>query len=84
MADIVVIKREGTTENFSLDKIIASVAKAGATLEAAEQIGTEVESWVTSAAVDGKIRSGDIRAKIVEEIMKVDPLAASTYDAYVK
>ena len=81
---IKVKKKDGRLEGFDRTKISGGVIKSGVSSEEAEKITAQIETWVQSAAVDGIIKSSDIRIKALELLRLVNPKAATTFEAYRK
>ncbi|HUS59925.1 MAG TPA: ATP cone domain-containing protein [Nevskiaceae bacterium] len=84
MADIKVQKKDGTLQDFDRGKVNDGVVKAGASFDQAQSVATQVENWAQGAAVDGVIKSSDIRTKIVELLQPANPNAAAKFRAYRK
>lgn len=81
---IKVQKKDGQLEDFSRSKVVESVIKSGATSEQAENITQKVEGWAQAAAVNGVVKSSDIRSKVLELLRPVNPEAAGKFEAYKK
>jgi len=77
-------KRDGKLEGFDRSKISNGVVKSGATPEQAEKIASQVEVWAQVAAVDGVIKSSDVRPKVLELLRSANPEAADNFEAYRK
>lgn len=84
MAEIKVEKRDGQLEDFDHSKARISIVKAGALPEEAENITTQIETWAQTSAVNGVIKSGDIRAKVLELLRSASPKAAARFEKYRK
>lgn len=84
MGDLKVKKRDGTTEEWSFDKLVAAIGKAGIEMQKASEMAKNVGLWASEAAVEGVIESSAIRDKVVSEMQGVDPVAAEAYSAYKK
>lgn len=84
MADLKVRKRDGSLEKWNYDKLLASIGKAGLALENSEKIASFIQQWVKTSAEKGVILSTKIRDKVTEELRKVDPLAADSFESYKK
>lgn len=84
MAEFQVRKRGGTLENWSVDKVINSVAVAGVTMKEAEAIGALIEAWAKRSAENKVISSIKTRDKVIEILGAVDATAANIYKAYKK
>lgn len=81
---IKVQKRDEQLEDFDRNKITNGVIRSGATPEQAEDIADQAESWVQAAAVDGVIKSSDIRPKVLDLLRAANPEAAANFEAYKK
>lgn len=77
-------KKDGTLEDFDRSKIVSGVVKAGGDQATAEKVATEVETWLTTAAVSGVIPSVRIKEKVLESLRAVNPQVAETFESYVK
>lgn len=75
---LVVIKKDGTVEDFDEAKI-ARIAKATGLDETESlDLAQKITTWAKSLA-KSKITSVDIRNKIVKELHKIDEYAANLY-----
>ena len=81
---IKVEKKDGRLEDFDRNKVSGSVVKSGASPEKAESIATQIETWAQSAAMDGVIKSSDIKTKVLELLRSVNPEAAASFETYKK
>jgi len=81
---IKVEKKDGRLEDFDRNKISGGVVKSGVSSEEAENIATQVETWVQSAAVDDVVQASDIRTKVLELLQSIDPEAAVGFKTYKK
>lgn len=81
---VLVVKRNLGKEDFSYDKLIASILKCGVPMEAAEKFSKEIESWARASSSNGEIDSASLRDKIIETISTDFPSEADSYQAYVK
>jgi len=77
-------KKDGSLEDFDRNKVSSGAVKSGASSAEAESIAAQVETWAQSAAVDGVVKSSDIRAKVLELLRAVNPEAADNFAAYKK
>lgn len=77
-------KQDGTLEDFNRSKIVNGVLKAGATAEQAEKVASEIETWLPTVAVEGVVKSTDIRTKGLEVLSQVNPEVASKFQSYQK
>ncbi len=77
-------KKDGQLEDFDRSKIVNGVIKAGCTPEEAERVASEIESWLPTVAVDGAVKSTDLRVKGLEILRTVNPGVAATYESYQK
>lgn len=84
MGDIKIQKKDGTFQAFDRGKVNGGAVKAGASFDQAESVASQVETWVQSAAVNGVVKSADIRTKIVELLQSVNPEASAKFGAYRK
>lgn len=79
-----VIKKDGQAENFDRNKVKYGLLKSGATPEQAEKIALQVEAWAQKMAVNGSVKTADIRPKVLEFLRMVNQEAASSFEAYKK
>lgn len=77
-------KKDGRLEDFNRDKVNRGVVKSGASSEEAENIAAQIETWAQGAAVNGVVKSSDIRIKVLELLRPVNSAAATTFEAYKK
>lgn len=77
-------KKDGKIEDFDRNKILAGIIASGGTMEDAQRVTVEVETWLPSMVVNGVIRSTDIRKKGLEVFRNVNPEAADRFDSYQK
>ena len=82
--DLTVVKRDGTSEPFNYDKLVASITKTGIPVNQGEEISSRVKIWAESSAKEGNIESSLIRDKIIELLSEDFPAEADTYKAYKK
>ncbi|MEA3357519.1 MAG: ATP cone domain-containing protein [Patescibacteria group bacterium] len=82
--EIKVEKRDGQQENYSNEKVVSCMVKAGATEEQAKSVAAQVNTWVQTTATAGIIRSVDIRTKVLELLHPVNPEAVTRFEAYSK
>jgi transcriptional regulator NrdR family protein len=82
MKDLIVIKNDGDKEDFSDDKIVTSIAKSGMDIRESERIANDIKTHFENSSIDNEVKSSDIRKKVVEELLKVDSVASSSYDTY--
>lgn len=77
-------KKDGRLEDFDRSKIVNGVIKAGCSPEEAERVASEVELWLPTVAVEGIVKSTDLRTKGLEVMRVVNPTCAAAYEAYQK
>lgn len=77
-------KKDGTLEDFDKGKITSGVVKAGGSEEDAEKILAGIEAWLPTSAVNGVVKSVDIREKGLEILREVNPAAAANFESYKK
>ncbi|TFF97493.1 MAG: hypothetical protein EU547_04150 [Promethearchaeota archaeon] len=76
MADLKVIKKDGSIEDFDIEKIIHSLQAAGLT----EKLAKEVADKVTDELY--KVESSQIREKVLKYLKKEDPELAKQMIQY--
>lgn len=84
MADIQVRKKDGSLQDWSYDKLLASISKTGVAPEKAEGMASNVEKWTQESAENGVIDSSGIRGKVIAVLKEADPAAAEKYETYKK
>jgi 2-phosphoglycerate kinase len=67
----------GVEEEFEMEKLLASIIKAGASEEVAKKVAKKIKIW------EG-MTTDEIRKQVMEELSKLDPEAAKRYDLYKK
>lgn len=77
-------KRQGGYDEWSDDKIITSIMRAGATSDEAKQTADSVKAWTADNSEDGRIDSTQLRDQIIKQLKKLNPIAANTYQLYKK
>jgi hypothetical protein len=77
-------KKSGKIEDFDRNKILAGIIASGGSMEDAERVTDEVVTWLPNMAVNGIVRSIDIRNKGLEIFRNVNPTAADRFDSYEK
>ena len=77
-------KKDGKEEAFDRNKIIAGIIASGGTMEDAERVATGIEEWLPEMAVNGVVRSSDIRSKGLTIFRSVNPEASERFDSYQK
>ncbi len=80
------VKKRGEdgVEPWSVDKLVASINKAGVPLSEAEGIANKVAEWAEQNATDGVISSTQLRDKVIESLKTDYPAEADSYQAYKK
>ncbi len=78
-----VIKKDSTKEEFDQDKIARVVTAAGLNPSDGFELATKVAQWAQS---QGKVQITTflIREKVIEEMKKVNPVAADLFAQYEK
>jgi len=79
---LLVLKRDGRTEEFSRDKLTASIEKACQKRPVSQAIVRAVVEKVTEDLAnrfDRELPSGAIGARVMEELRDVDPVAYVRY-----
>ena len=81
MGDLIVKKRDGMDEDWSDDKIIASIGKAGLDITKAEALSESIKSYFINLKRE-KITSSEIRDKVIIELAAVDQVSCEAYRNY--
>lgn len=81
---IKVQKNDGLLEDFDRKKVSSGILKSGASAAEAESIAVQVQNWAQSAAVDGMVKTSDIRTKVLELLRLANSRAADSFAAYKK
>lgn len=84
MADIQVRKKDGSLQDWSHDKLLTSISKAGVPSEKAESLVSDVEKWAQASAEDNIVGSSEIRGRIIEILREADSAAAEKYETHKK
>jgi len=82
-ASIKVIKRDGTLEDYSEDKIKTVVNTAGLDSHRSEALAITVTEWIKSTGKK-EVTSREIRDKVLEELKVYDESVANLFDWYEK
>lgn len=72
-------KRDGSLQDFDKSKISSALVRVGLTPEEAQGVADRVEAWASTAAVDGVVKSADIRNQVLGLIT---PEAAGKYKSF--
>jgi len=76
-------KKDGSSQDYDRRKLLTSLIRAQATPEQAMRVATDIESWLVSLNVQ-VVKSEEIKARIVEDLNKINPDAAHAYEVYKK
>ena len=76
-------KKDGSSQDYDRRKLLTSLIRAQATPEQAMRVATDIETWLVSLNVQ-VVKSEEIKARIVEDLNKVNPDAAHAYEVYKK
>lgn len=79
--EITVIKRDGSREPFSLEKLEKVITAAGLTAEKAKPVLQNIEAWSKSLE-EKEITSLHIRDKVLAELALTDDYAAKMFSWY--
>jgi hypothetical protein len=82
MSEIMVMKREGGEEEWSFEKLLASIGKSGVEVYASTEIARRIEAWAKDPVNNGKVTSTQIRDKVIEFLTPSYPAQADSYAAY--
>ncbi len=82
--ELKITKRQGEIEDWSDDKILTSIMRAGASSEESQKVSLSVKQWAAQNAEDGKISSTNLRDQVIHQLALVNPIAANTYQFYKK
>lgn len=82
MENIKVLKKDGSHETWSDDKIVTSIAKAGVPINEAENYAANIKNWAEENAKKGSVNSTEIRDKVILRIKKNYPAEAESYKTY--
>ena len=77
-------KKDGVQEDFNDDKLMTGVIKAGGSSEEARKVLDEVKAWLPTTAINNEVVSADLRAKVIESLKTLNPIASSSFEAYTK
>lgn len=82
MTKIQVRKRDGTLENFEMEKLEKSIRAADAGSETAHSIASEIEKWLPKVATNNIVQSSTLRGKILQLLRPQNPKAALSFEQY--
>lgn len=77
-------KKDGQIVDFDRTKITRGLTLGGATIEQAESVATQIETWLPTVAVGGIVKSVAIRGKLLAILDTTFPAVAATFRAYQK
>jgi len=84
MKEFKVIKRDGSKESWSDDKLITSIGKAGLDIKEAEDVSEGIKNYFRKNSINSLVSSSEIRDKVVETLKDIDPVASESYKIYKK
>lgn len=84
MKGLNVQKRDGKEEDWSDDKLVTSIAKAGLEIKESEKLGADIKAYFASKKERSSVSSLEIRDKVLEELEKIDPVSSDTYKVFKK
>ncbi|OGM66592.1 hypothetical protein A2985_02825 [Candidatus Woesebacteria bacterium RIFCSPLOWO2_01_FULL_43_11] len=76
-------KKDGSSQDYDRRKLLTSLIRAQATPEQAMRVATDIETWLVSQNIQ-VVKSDDIKARIMEDLNKINPDAAHAYEVYKK
>lgn len=76
-----VIKKDGSLEDFDQDKIARVVTAAGLKPQEGFDLANNVSTWIKGLGKE-KITTFEIRAKVIEELSKVNKIVADLFVQY--
>ena len=82
--ELMVLKRDGTKEEFNMDKIRNALINAGATNEEADHVIPDVAAWSETNAENNVIASEAIRLEVIKQLKDVNPTAAVIFEGFKK
>ena len=82
--ELMVLKRDGTKEEFNMDKIRNALINAGATNEEADHVIPDVAAWRETNAENNVIASEAIRLEVIKQLKDVNPTAAVIFEGFKK
>lgn len=77
-------KRGGGIEEFSLDKLINSLAKAGVSVKDAEAVAKKIQAWANTNKKNNTINSSSLRDQVIINLKKDFPIEEENYELYSK
>lgn len=83
MQKIAIVKRDGSKEEWNVDKLIASMIKAGTNSENSQNVASQIKEEVEKSGKE-QISSVSVRDMVIKKLSKVDSLSAQTYKDYKK
>jgi len=85
MTELKVKKKNGKIEDFKVEKIVASLKKAGMkSNENIEKIKNSVISFVKERAKQGAVETTKIRGKVLEQMRQMNSEVASKFENFSK
>lgn len=77
-------KKDGSFQDFDKSKIVSAVSAAGGSTVEADGISQQIEDWAKTGAINGAVKSADIRLKAIELLRVTNPSAAATFEGFQK
>ncbi len=81
---LAVLKRDGTTEDWDLEKVRRSIVNSGGTPEESDAITKLIEIWAHRFAENNIVKSADIKSKVIEIMKAVNSAFTQAYEEYQK
>lgn len=76
-------KKDGSQEEYDRNKLVSSCMKAGAGHSEAEQVASQVETWLSNLD-QVSVKSEDLRNKVYGALRSLNPSVAATFEAFRK
>lgn len=82
--DLQVLKKDGQLQPFDRAKIAAGLVKSGVSVDQAQALALQAETWAQGAAQNGIVNASEIRVRVLELLRVANPTAADAFEAYQK
>lgn len=77
-------KRDGSVQDFDGGKLGLIMGNTGLSDTDIQNVLDSIDSWLPTIAMDNIVDSMDIRAKLIEEVQKINTDAANKIRDYIK
>ena len=81
---LAVLKKDGTTQNWDIEKVKRSLVNSGVSPEETDAIAKLIEIWAHRFAENDVVKSSDVKAKAIEIMKAANSAFTQAYEEYEK